>query len=227
MGIRAIVTGASGMVGEGVLHECLRDPGVEAVLVLGRKSCGWTDAKLTELLVPDFFDLAAVADRLKGWNACFFCLGVSSVGMDEGKYSRLTHDLTLNFARTAARLNSDMTFCYVTGEGTDSTEKGRSMWARVKGRTENDLRKLPFKAAYAFRPGYMQPTPGLKHTQKYYAYIGWAYPALRALFPKHVSTLRELALAMLAAAKGRLDKPVAEVSDIVRLAAADVPTGNR
>ncbi len=219
MKLRAVVTGATGMVGEGVLHECLNDPDVERVLVVGRRPCGYSDPKLEELVVEDFFHLGGIEQRLQGWNACFFCLGVSSVGMDEEKYARLTYDLTLNFARVAARLNPDMTFCYVTGEGTDSSEKGRSMWARVKGRTENDLRRLPFKAAYAFRPGYMQPTPGLRYAQKYYAYIGRLYPLLRRFFPKHVSTLRELALAMLAAAKGRFDKPVAEVSDIVRLAA--------
>ncbi len=218
MKLRAIVTGASGMVGEGVLHECLNDPDVEAVLVLGRKPCGWSDPKLTEILMPDFFDLSGVADRLKGWNACFFCLGVSSIGLDEEKYSRLTFDLARNFAQALARLSPDAAFCYVSGQGTDSTEKGRVMWARVKGRAENELRKL-FPRSYAFRPGYMQPTPGLKHAQKYYAYVGWLYPFLRRFFPKHVSTLRELALAMIRAAKEGLDKPVVEVADIVRLAA--------
>jgi len=216
--LRAIVTGASGMVGEGVLHECLRDPEVEAVLVLGRRPCGHSDPKLTEILVPDFFDLAKIEERLAGWNACFFCLGVSSVGRNEADYSRLTYDLTMNFARTLARRSPGAAFCYVSGQGTDSTEKGRVMWARVKGRTENELRGL-FARSYAFRPGYMQPAPGLAHALPYYAYISWAYPVLRRLFANSVTTLRELALAMIRAAKDGFDEPVVEVADIVRLAA--------
>lgn len=218
MKLRAIVTGATGMVGEGVLHECLLDPDVERVLVIGRRPCGYSDPKLEEIVVPDLFDLTKIEDRLAGWNACFFCLGVSSVGMGEAEFTRLTYDLTLNFARTLARRSPDAAFGYVSGASTDSTEKGRVMWARVKGKTENDLAKL-FKNAHAFRPGYMQPTPGLKRTLKAYAYVGWAYPLLRRLFPNSVTTLRELALAMIAAAKNGFDKPVVEVADIVRLAA--------
>jgi uncharacterized protein YbjT (DUF2867 family) len=218
MGLRAIVTGATGMVGEGVLHECLVDPDVERVLVIGRRACGYSDPKLEEIVVADFFDLESIEERLSGWNACFFCLGVSSVGKDEKTYTRLTYDLTLNFARALSRRSPDAAFCYVTGAGTDSTEKGRVMWARVKGKTENDLRGL-FKKSYAFRPGYLHPTPGLKFAPKALAYVSWAYPALRRLFPNMATTLRELGLAMIKAARDGYEKPVVEVADIVRLAA--------
>jgi uncharacterized protein YbjT (DUF2867 family) len=156
--LRAIITGATGMVGEGVLHECLQHPAVEAVLVINRKPCGVVHPKLKEIIHPDFFDLSGIQQQLKGYNACFFCLGVSSIGMKEPEYHRLTYTLTLNFAETLSKLNRDTTFCYVSGGGTDSSEKGRSMWARVKGKTENDLMKLPFKQVFAFRPGYMHPT---------------------------------------------------------------------
>lgn len=207
------------MVGEGVLHECLQDSDVERVLVLGRRPCGYSHPKLSEIIVPDFFALSGLEDRLAGWNACFFCLGASSLGMSPQDYTRLTYGLTLNVARTLSRLNPDMTFAYVSGEGTDSSEKGPVMWARVKGKTENSLRTLPFKAVYAFRPGFMRPTPGLKYAQKYYAYIGWLYPLLRLFLPRHVTTLREQARAMIAAARHGFDRPVVEVPDIRRLAA--------
>jgi uncharacterized protein YbjT (DUF2867 family) len=220
MKTRAVITGATGMVGEGVLHECLLDPDVESVLVVGRRPCGYSAPKLAEIVVPDLFDLRGIEDRLQGWNACFFCLGASSVGMDEAAYARLTYELTLNFARTLARRSPDAAFCYVSGASTDSTEKGRVMWARVKGRTENGVRGL-FKNAYAFRPAYMQPTAGLRRALKYYAYVSWAYPLLRRLFPGSVTTLRELGLAMIRAAREGFDGPVVEVPDIVRLAAAE------
>ncbi|MDR3693096.1 NAD-dependent epimerase/dehydratase family protein [Mucilaginibacter sp.] len=216
--IRAIVTGASGMVGEGVLHECLLDPQVEAVLVVGRKPCGTVHPKLKEIIHTDFFDISPIADQLIGYNACYFCLGVSSVGMKEPEYYRLTYTLTLNVAQTLSKLNPDTTFCYVSGTGTDSTEKGRFMWARVKGKTENDLMKLPFKQVFAFRPGYMHPTPGLKNTNKYYKYITWMYPLLRWVFPGGVSTLAELGRAMINVTRFGYSKQVIEVIDIKVLA---------
>ncbi|WP_339815299.1 NAD-dependent epimerase/dehydratase family protein [uncultured Imperialibacter sp.] len=216
--IRAIVTGASGMVGEGIMHECLNHPDVEKVLVIGRKPCGTTHHKLTEIIHKDFFDLSPVADQLKGYNACYFCLGVSSVGMKEPEYKKLTYDLTLHAAELLAGLNPDMTFCYVSGAATDSSEKGKSMWARVKGKTENDLLKLPFKAAYMFRPGYMQPTPGLSNTLKYYKYITWMYPFLKTVFPGSVSTLADLGQAMLGVTLKGYDKKVLEVRDIKAVA---------
>ncbi|WP_207514656.1 NAD-dependent epimerase/dehydratase family protein [Longitalea luteola] len=218
MKIKAIITGASGMVGEGVLHECLQHPDVTEVLVVGRRTAGVSHPKLKEVLHHDFFDLSPVQDQLKGYNACFFCLGVSSVGMKEKEYHRLTYDLTMYMATILADHNPDMTFCYVSGAGTDSTEHGKMMWARVKGQTENDLLRLPFKAAYMFRPGFMKPTKGLKNTLKGYKFVSWLYPIVRPLFPSYVSTLRELGLAMIHAATKGYEKQVLEVKDIVRLA---------
>jgi hypothetical protein len=218
MKIKAIITGASGMVGEGVLHECLLHPNVEEVLVIGRRSAGVIHPKLKEILHSDFNDLAAVKDQLKGYNACFFCLGVSSLGMKEKEYHRVTYDLTMHMATILADQNPGMTFCYVSGAGTDSTEHGSLMWARVKGQTENDLMRLPFKAAYMFRPGFMKPTKGLKNTLKGYMFFAWLYPVLRPLFPNFVSTLQEVGLAMINAATHGYEKQVLEVKDIVKLA---------
>ena len=208
------------MVGEGVLHECLLHPDVEEVLVVGRRSAGVIHPKLKEILHSDFYDLSAIKDQLKGYNACFFCLGVSSVGMKEKDYHRVTYDLTLHMATILADQNPGMTFCYVSGAGTDSTEHGKLMWARVKGQTENDLMRLPFKAAYMFRPGFMKPTKGLKNTLKGYMFFAWLYPVVRPLFPNFVSTLQEVGLAMINAATRGYEKPVLEVKDIVKLAHA-------
>ncbi|WP_020607302.1 epimerase [Spirosoma spitsbergense] len=218
MKIRAIITGATGMVGEGVLHECLNDADVEQVLVINRKPGGVSHYKLSEIIHTDFFDLTPIESQLSGYNACFFCLGVSSVGMKEPEYRRLTYDLTLHAAQVLAKLNPDMTFCYVSGTGTDSTEQGSSMWARVKGETENALLRLPFKKAYMFRPGFMKATPGLKNVKSYYKLIAWIYPIGRALFPAGFSTLQELALAMIKSVSPGYEKTVLEVKDIVALA---------
>jgi len=216
--IKAIITGVTGMVGEGVLHECLLHPDVETVLVINRKPCGIVHPKLKEIIHQDFFDISGIEGQLSGYNACFFCLGVSSVGMKEPEYYKLTYTLTLNVARPLSKLNPDMTFCYVSGAATDSTEKGRSIWARVKGKTESDLMKLPFKKVFAFRPGYMHPTKGLKNTNPYYKYISWMYPMLRAVFPGGVSTLAELGQAMINVVRFGYEKQVLEVKDIVALA---------
>lgn len=218
MEIRAIITGSTGMVGEGVLHECLLHPDVKEVLVINRKPCGVQHPKLKEIIHENFYDMLPIATKLHGYNACYFCLGVSSVGMKEDAYKRVTYDLTMEVARTLAALNSDMIFCYVSGAGTDSSEKGRSMWARVKGKTENDLQKQPFKAAYTFRPGFMRATEGLKNTNKYYKYIGWAYPFFRQVFPQWVCTLAEVGQAMINVTRYGYRKPVLEVKDIVALA---------
>ena len=215
--LKIIVTGATGMVGEGVLNECLLHDSVEEVLVIARKPLQMKHPKLKELSHTDFFNITTIRQNLNGYNACFFCLGVSSVGMNELDYTKMTHTLTLNFATTLHAVNPDLTFCYISGSATDSSEKGRSMWARVKGRTENDLMKL-FKNAYMFRPGYMQPTNGMKNTLSYYKYVKWMYPALRLLFPNFVSTLAELGQAMLKASLIGYDKKVLEVKDIVELA---------
>ncbi|TXK74627.1 NAD-dependent epimerase/dehydratase family protein [Paenibacillus sp. N3.4] len=195
--IRVILTGATGMVGEGVLHECLKHSDVEHVLVINRRPCGINHPKLSEIVHADLFDLSSFESQLSGYNACFFCLGVSSVGMDEAAYSRITYGLTLYVTGLLSQLNADMVLCYVTAGGTDSTEKGKSMWARVKGRTENHLLKLPFKKAYMFRPGYIHPTKGLTNAHRYYAAITWMYPILRWLIPKHVITLEEMGRAMI------------------------------
>jgi hypothetical protein len=215
--IKAIITGATGMVGEGVLHECLLHPQVESVLVINRKPCSVVHPKLKEIIHDNFFDLSSIENQLVGYNACFFCLGVSSVGMKEPEYCKLTYTLTMHVAETLSKLDPAMTFCYISGKSTDSTEKGRMMWARVKGKTENDLFKLPFKEVYAFRPGYMHPTKGLKNTLKSYKYLSWMYPFFRIVFPQSVSTLKELGLAMINAAIYGYDKKILEVKDIVSL----------
>jgi len=218
--IKAIITGATGMVGEGVLHECLQHPDVEAVLVINRKPCEVLHPKLKEIVHQDFFDLSAIENQLNGYNACYFCLGVSSVGMKDPEYNNLTYTLTMHVAQTLSRLNPGMTFCYVSGSGTDSSEKGRLMWARVKGKTENDLMKLPFKQVYAFRPGFMKPTKGLKNTLSFYKYVTWMYPFFKALFPGLMSTLAEVGLAMINVTKFGYNKQVLEVKDIVAAANA-------
>ena len=218
MKIRAIVTGATGMVGEGVLHECLQHPQVESVLIINRKASGVTHPKLKEIIHADFFDLKAVESQLSGYNACFFCLGVSSVGMKEPEYTKLTYTLTLNFAETLSKLNTGMTFCYISGAGTDSTEKGGTMWARVKGKTENDLMKLPFKQVFAFRPGFMRITPGAKNALSSYKYFAWIYPIGRAIAPKFFCTLQEVGLAMINLCLYGYEKNIIDVPDIVALA---------
>lgn len=215
MKIRVIITGATGMVGEGVLHECLQHEAVENILVINRKSCGVQHPKLKEIIHVDFFDLSGIEEQLTEYNACFFCLGVSSIGMKEEEYHRLTYSLTMNVAGVLARKNTDMTFCYISGAGTDSSEKGRIMWARVKGKTENDLMKLPFKKVYNFRPGYMQPTKGLKNSLRFYKFVSWLYPLLKLLLPGSVSTLKELGLAMIQVTLKGYSKQILEVKDIV------------
>jgi hypothetical protein len=218
MKINTIITGTTGMVGEGVLMESLLHPDVEKVLVINRKSCGVTHPKLTEILHPDFLDLAPVSDKLVGYNACFFCLGVSSVGMKESEYYSMTYTLTMHMAEILSKQNPEMTFCYISGAGTDSTEKGRMNWARVKGKTENDLMKLPFKKVFAFRPGFMLPEKGARNVKGYYAGFRVLYPVLRALFPGFVSTLKEVGTAMIKSVIYGFEKPILEVKDIVELA---------
>ena len=219
--IKVIITGVTGMVGEGVLHECLQHPQIEQVLVVGRRPYGMVHAKLKEIILTDFYNPSAVEDQLSGYDACFFCLGVSSVGMKEPEYFKLTHTLTLGFASQLSRINPEMTFCYVSGSGTDSSETGWVMWARVKGKTENDLAKLPFRQVFNFRPGFMNPTPGLKNTSKYYKYLMWTYPVMRRLFPNFVTTLKEMGLAMIHVGVNGYAKSVLEVKDIVCTAAVE------
>ena len=221
--LKVIITGATGMIGEGVLHECLNHPEVEKVLVITRKSCGYSNPKLTEILHDDFHDFTSIDDSLKGYNACYFCLGVTSVGKSEAEYTKLTYDLTLGFATVLASLNPDMTFCYISGANTDSTAKGRSMWARVKGKTENDLMKLPFKQVYNFRPGGIEPFLPLKPTQTYYKtyrYLGWLFALLKAIAPGYVIKLKDLAAAMINASLIGYSKNILEMKDMKLLAKA-------
>jgi uncharacterized protein YbjT (DUF2867 family) len=217
MKLRAIVTGATGMVGEGVLHECLLHKDVESVLVIGRKPCGVSHPKLKEIIHGNFLDITPIEKMLKGYNACFFCLGRSSVGMGAEEYYRVTYDLTLHVAGVLARNNPEMVFCYVSGLGTDSTEKGTIRWARVKGKVENDLMKLPFKAAYGIRPAFMKPTDGLKNAPVYYRAMGALFPALRKVFPKYITTLSEVGIAMINVALRGYPKQVLEVEDLLRM----------
>ncbi len=220
--MKVIVFGATGMVGQGVLRECLLDPGVESVLVVGRSPTGHEHAKLNEIVRPDLFDLSAIEGELSGYGACFFCLGVSSAGMGEAEYRHLTYDLTLSVARSLAKASPGMTFLYVSGAGTDSTESGRMMWARVKGATENALLRMPFKAAYMFRPGYIQPVHGAQTRTKWYgivyAVLAPLYPVGEALVPKYVTTTERLGRAMIRVARaGNPDRVLASV-DINRVA---------
>jgi len=219
MAIKTIITGATGMVGEAVLLECLSNPEVAQVLVINRKPAGVSHPKLSEIIHADFFDIAPIASQLAGYDSCFFCLGVSSVGMDAAAYKRVTQDLTLGFARVLAQANPDMAFCYITGKGTDSGEQGRVAWARVKGATENALLRL-FRRATMFRPAMMKATPGQKNLPRWYHAIAWIYPIGRALAPAHFCTLQEVARAMINAAAKGAPKRVLEVADIVELAKA-------
>jgi len=219
--LSVIITGATGMVGEGVLYECLHHPNVEKVLVITRNPVGYSDPKLTEIVHTNFLDISYLSDSLKGYNACYFCLGVTSVGTNEPEYTRLTYTLTMNFATTLATLNPDMIFCYISGAGTDSTGKGRIMWARVKGKTENDLMKLPFKQVYNFRPAGIIPFLPLRPSQTFYKsfkYIGWLLPVMKVITPNFIVTLKELAAAMINSSLTGYSKNILEVKDIKLLA---------
>ena len=216
--MKVILFGATGMVGQGVLRECLLDPDVGEVLVVGRSAIAQQHEKLNQILVKDLADLSSVESKLSGYDTCFFCLGVSSVGMSEDDYRRVTYDLTLKIAATLIKHNPAMTFIYVSGAGTDSTEHGRVMWARIKGKTENALLAIPFKAAYMFRPGYIQPMHGVRtKTRLYgaiYAVVAPLYPVLKKFLPRYVTTTEQLGRAMLSVAKTGFPKQVLESSDI-------------
>jgi uncharacterized protein YbjT (DUF2867 family) len=221
--MKVILFGATGMVGQGVLRECLLSRDVESVLTIGRSATGQRHPKLREVTHTDFTDFTALERELSGYDACFFCLGVSSAGMSEADYTRVTYDFTMAAALVLARLSPAMTFIYVSGAGTDSTERGRTMWARVKGRTENALLKLPFKAAYMFRPAVIQPLHGIVSRTKlyriFYAVMGPLFPVLKALFPGTVTTTERIGRAMINAAKRGAPKPVLDTRGINALAA--------
>jgi len=216
--IRTIITGSTGMVGEGVLHECLLSSDVERVLVINRKPCGVVHPKLKEIIHKDFYNLSAIEHELTNYNACFYCLGITSLRMKEEDYYKLTYTMTVNFAETLLKYNKEMTLCYVSGAGTDNSGKAKNMWIRVKGATEAKLLSLPFKRAYMFRPGLMKPTKGLKNTLTIYKTLGWLIPLLSFMFPKFVCTLKEVGVAMINAANKGCEKSVLEVKDIVLLA---------
>jgi uncharacterized protein YbjT (DUF2867 family) len=219
--MKVILFGATGMVGQGCLRECLLDPDVESVLAVGRSPTGQQHAKLTEIMHDNFFDFSGLESQLTGFDACFFCLGVSSVGISEERYRHLTYDLTLAAATTLAKVNPGMVFVYVTGRGTDSTEHGSLMWARVKGKTENDLLKLPFKAAYMFRPAGIQPLHGIKSktawVQAVYVVAAPVLTLLNRVAPKYVTTTEQVGRAMIKVAKDGYPRPVLESEDISRL----------
>lgn len=212
--MKAIITGATGMVGEGVLHECLMHPDVESVLLISRKPLGIKHEKLKEFIVSDFSEIKGTEQELSGYNACFFCSGVSSLGMKADVYRKITYDLTINMAAALLKLNPDITFCYVSGAGTDSTEKGRIAWARVKGKTENDLLRMPFKAAYMFRPGFIQPTKGLKNTYTMYKILAPLIPLIKFLLPNMICSLEELGLSMINSVLYGSQKKALESKDI-------------
>ena len=219
--MKVILFGATGMVGQGVLRECLLDSGIEAVLAVGRSPTGERQAKLREIVHKDFTDFSAIEPQLTGYDACFFCLGVSSVRMEEARYRHLTYDITLAAAKTLARLNPQMVFVYVTGRGTDSTEQGGLMWARVKGKTENDLLKLPFKAAYMFRPAGIQPLHGIRSKTAWVQaiYVGTAplLSLLNRVAPKYMTTTEQVGRAMIKVAREGYPSAVLESKDINRL----------
>jgi uncharacterized protein YbjT (DUF2867 family) len=211
--MKVIITGTTGMVGEGVMMECLRHASVTEVLGVSRKPSGVKHPKFKEYIVPDFLTLQPGDETLKGYDACFFCAGVSSIGLKEPEYSRLTYDTTLTFAQ-ALNPKPNMTFIYVSGGGTDSSERGRAMWARVKGKTENDLMKLPFKQVYAFRPGFMVATEGQKRVLPYYKYVSWLFPVLKVIAPRIINNMSQVGQAMIEAVLHGYEKNVIEVKDI-------------
>ena len=203
--MKVILFGATGMVGQGVLRECLLDGGVESVLTVGRSLSGQRHAKLREIVHDNFLDFSSIESELEGFDACFFCLGVSSVGMSEERYRHLTYDITLAAAKTLSKLNPQMVFVYVTGRGTDSTEKGSLMWARVKGKTENDLLRLPFKAAYMFRPAGIQPLHGVRSktpwVQAIYVVSAPLLSLLNRTSPQYMTTTEQVGRAMIKVAR--------------------------
>ena len=218
MKIKVIITGATGMVGEGVLLECLRSPEVDQVLLLNRRPSPVRHPKLRELLVPDFLHLRDVADQLTGYDACFYCAGISSRGLDEAEYRRVTYDTTLHVAKTLLAVSPNMTFGYISGQLANATS--RQMWARVKAETENALFQLPFKHVYAMRPGMMKPTEGQQNVKMADRVLGLLYPLLKVVLPSQVLTLQQIGQAMIKSVGSGTPKPVLEVKDIQALAAA-------
>ena len=216
--MRVLLFGATGMVGYGVLRECLQDPDIQLVETVGRTATGGKHPKLREIVHKDLSDVAPIERELSGFDACFFCLGVTAAGLNQADYLRVTYGIALAVAEALARLNPDMTFIYVSGAGTDSSEHGRVMWARVKGKTENALMRLPFKASYMFRPGIIEPVHGAKSKTRFYRFF-YAIskpllPPLRWTFPNYVLTTAEIGQAMLAVVRQGAPKPILESKDM-------------
>jgi uncharacterized protein YbjT (DUF2867 family) len=218
MEINAIIFGATGMIGQGVLIECLEHPNVKSILVIGRKNCGKRNDKLKEIIHTDFLDYSAIEKELSGYNACFFCLGVSAVGMKEQDYHVITHDYVVKAADVLSKLNPEMTFCFISGAGTDETLKSRMMWARVKGKAENSLKKMPFKKVYLMRPAYIQPKKGIKSSYTMYKILRPFYPVWKLLFRKYVTNTIEVGQAMINAVLYGVDKQTLENKDLIELA---------
>jgi uncharacterized protein YbjT (DUF2867 family) len=219
--MNVLLFGATGMVGQGALRECLLNAGVERVATVGRRPTGQHYEKLRDVVVPDVADLSAVEGELVGYDACLFCLGVTSAGMSEAEYTRLTHDLTVSVARTLLRLNPGLTFVFVSGAGADTTERGRVMWARVKGKAENAVLGMGFRAAYVFRPAAIIPLHGITSRTRWIRIASTSlkplFPVLKALFPNYVTTTEQLGRAMLKVAREGFPKTVIEARDIRRL----------
>ena len=216
--LAVVLTGASGLVGEGVLLTCLEHPDVERVLTINRRAQGRSHPKLSEVIVPDFLNLTAVLGSLTGYNAVFYCAGISSSGMNESDYTRITYETTIHVANELLKLNPQMTFVHVSGSHADSSEKGRVMWARVKGKTENELMRMPFASVYNVRPAVMKPSPGQRNIKGHYKVISWMFPLLQTLFPNQTSTLQQVGLAMIHCVLKGYAKQVLEVADINALA---------
>jgi uncharacterized protein YbjT (DUF2867 family) len=220
--MNVILFGGTGMVGQGVLRECLLAPGVQRVLSIVRSPSGQQHPKLREVVATDFYDLSSIESELSGYDACFFTLGVTSAGLDEQQYDHVTYDLTLAAAKPLATLNPGLTFIYISGAGTDSSESGRVMWARIKGKTENAILRLPFKGSYMFRPGFIQPLHGIKSKTKsyqiFYAITTPVLPLLKAIFPRQIATTEEIGRAMLNVARHGFPKPILEAGDIIQVA---------
>ncbi len=219
--MKVIITGASGMVGKGVLLECLDDPSVERVLSIGRSELEMNHPKLIQLIHKDFSDFSSIHDYLKGYDACFLCMGVSAAGLSEEQYTKMTYDFTLALAKPLSKLNPNMTCIYVSGQGTDSSEKGRSMWARVKGKTENDLSKLGFAQVYLFRPGGIIPTRGIKPSSKLYrvliTYLGWLLRLIKLIAPNSIVNSDQIGAAMIKVTKSGYDQSIIDPIDIIIL----------
>ena len=227
--MKVVLFGATGMVGQGVLRECLLDPGVERVLAVVRTPMDQRHEKLRDLVVRDFLDFSPVERELAGYDACFFCLGVTSAGMNEEDYRRITYDVTMSAATILARLNPGLTFVFVSGAGADSSESGRVMWARIKGKAENAILRTPFKASYVFRPAYIQPRHGIQSRTRLYRILYLAiaplYPLLKTLFPRRVTTTEQMGQAMIAVVRRGAPKRLLESADINAAASAEAGAG--